>query len=184
MLATPSTPPRNGRPAGRAASRAAGTLGCLALAASAVAAVGLSSTDRVLESSFSAALAGQASGRQTATAPWGAHTASVSTSMSGSEDYWLGRLPSGARTVAWSSPLAVGDRFAMGAEGAERHLAVVSIRETSVSLGGDNGGQSARLLMVECRDAALGPGSPTVRLIMDDTLAASIKAGVTLARTL
>lgn len=162
----------------RTARVASGTMASLAIASAAVALVGFSNTDRVLETSFSSALAGKDVTRIAAAA----HTGSRVASVSGSEDYWLGQLPSGARPAAWSSPLSVGDRFAMGAEGSERRFTVVGVRETAVSVGSE--GKAARLLLVECRDESQGRDAPTVRLIMDDGLAASLKAGAALPRTL
>lgn len=152
-------------------------LGCVAMAGAAVAVVGLSSTDRVLETSFSMAMA------EPAKATGAVYTASrPANPISGSEDYWLGGLPNGASPAAWSSPLAVGDRFAIGTPGAERPFTVVDVHETTVAVGAH--GMATRLLLVECRDERLGQTAPVVRVIMDDALAASLKAGSALPRTL
>lgn len=179
MLAMLSKPVRKFRPTSLTSGL---RLGSLALAAGAIGVVGLSSTDSVLEKSFTVAMARHAE------APTGdAKNQRSTTAISGSEDYWLGGLPSGAKRVAWSTPLAVGDRFTIAAPGAsrsapERQLTVVGVREANVAVGAN--GEPARLLLVEFRDDSLGPDAPLMRLIMDDALAASLKAGATLPRAL
>lgn len=143
--------------------------GRLAVAASAlamggIAAVGLANTDKVLATAFATSIgtmdsAPQARGKTTK-------------AISGSEEFWLARsLPAGASPAAARvSPLAAGDVIALG--GVERRMKVVSVREVASS-----GLESeAHVLMVECRDEA-SPSGPTVRFVLDEALAASLKTG-------
>lgn len=166
------------------ARTSAATFACVALAGGAVAAIGFTNTDHVLEKSFTVAMAGglpdgaaaRVNSQRAATTRPGAAM------ISGSEDFWLGRLPGGASPASWSAPLAAGDHFAMGAEGAERRFTVVSVRETTLATDGK--GKAARLLFVECREDGVGTAAPIVHIVMDDALAASLKAGAALPRTL
>lgn len=154
--------------------RRATSLVAPALASIAVAAIGLANTDAWLESSFSSAVA-DAAGNRTVVARGPA--------VSGSEDYWLGRLPSGTSPVVWTAPLVAGDRFSMGANGNEHHYVVVGVHQTTLGTpGADKTG--AGLLLIEARDEALGASGPTVRLVVDAALAASLKSGSAIARAL
>ncbi len=175
---TKSTAPLMQHRAGAAPRRwatVASTWATVGLALGGLAVVGFASTDHLIASSFSAAMAGSHTGSTVRGTP--------SATISGSEDYWLSRrLPSGASPAAWVPPLASGDTISVaGGDGIARKLKVTGVRE--VSLGGLDAGTESRMLLIEARDEQ-SPGTPSVRLVLDEAFAASLKAGTNVARAL
>lgn len=126
---------------------------------------GIGSADQIVSAGFATALdAARAPNATLATA-----SRPGLAQLSGSEEFWLGSAVSGAGTVpvAFTEPVALGDRITITSGGRARQLEVVDLRP----LGGDHpaGGPSKHtspLLLVTCRDAEL-PDARPVRFVIE-----------------
>lgn len=89
-------------------------------------------------------------------------------SVSGSEEFWLSRAVNDAvKPASWRQPgqaAAVGQRFTLSANGAERTLEIVDIR--SVPASTETGAAASPMVLVTAKDVADAHAAP-LRLVLE-----------------